>query len=114
MVYRALEAAETLAAEGAEVEVLDLRTLLPLDTDALLESVARTGKVILLHEATLTGGIGGELAALIAEHVFEYLDGPIRRIAAADTPSPFSRSLESYTLPQLDDVVRVARELLEY
>ena len=112
--YQALEAAERLAGDGAEVEVLDLRTLLPLDVDAILESVARTSKVILLHEAPLTGGIGGELAAIISEHAFEYLDGPIRRIAATDTPVPFAKPLESYCLPQVEDIVRVAKELLGY
>lgn len=114
MVYRALEAAEELAADGASVEVLDLRSLLPLDVEAILESVSRTSKVILLHEASLTGGIGGELAALIGEHAFEYLDGPIRRVAGLDTPVPFSKPLEDYYLPGVPDIRRVARELLDY
>ncbi len=114
MVYRALDAAAELASDGIEVEVLDLRTLRPLDVDAILESVARTSRVILLHEACLTGGIGGELAAIIAEHAFEYLDAPVRRIAAIDTPVPYSRPLEDYFLPAVADIVRVARELVRY
>ncbi|MBI4583572.1 MAG: alpha-ketoacid dehydrogenase subunit beta [Planctomycetes bacterium] len=114
MVYRALEAADVLAKDGVEAEVLDLRTLLPLDLEAILESVARTNRVIILHEANLTGGIGGELAAIIAENAFEYLDAPIRRVASTDTPVPLSPPLESYYLPQVEDVVHVARQLLKY
>ncbi len=114
MVYRALEAAQELEKDGASIEVLDLRTLLPLDVESILESTARTSKVILLHEATLTGGLGGELAALISEHAFEYLDGPLRRIAGPDTPVPFCKPLEDYFLPQVCDIKRVARELLDY
>ena len=94
--------------------MIDLRSLLPLDVDAILESVATTNRALVLHEATLTGGIGGELAALIGEHAFEYLDAPIRRLAAIDTPVPFSRPLEEYFLPQVDDIVRVVREQVEY
>ena len=114
MVFAALDAAETLAASGASAEVLDLRTLMPLDLDAVLESVGRTGKVMVVHEAPLTGGIGGELAAVIAESAFEYLDGPVRRIGATDTPVPYAKPLEDYHLPQTADILRVARELLEY
>lgn len=114
MVYRALEAATALAADGIEVEVVDLRSLLPLDIDAILESVSKTNRALVLHEATLTGGIGGELSALIGEHAFEYLDAPIRRVAAIDTPVPFSGPLEKYFLPQVDDIIRVAREQTRY
>jgi pyruvate/2-oxoglutarate/acetoin dehydrogenase E1 component/TPP-dependent pyruvate/acetoin dehydrogenase alpha subunit len=114
MVFKALEAAEALARDGVELEVLDLRTLLPLDKDAILESVARTHRALLLHEACGTGGIGGELAAIIAEFAFEYLDAPIRRIAAIDTPVPYSAPLEEYFLPQATDIVRVAKELVEF
>lgn len=114
MVYRALEVAERLARDGVEVEVLDLRSLLPLDLEAVLESVSRTSKAIVLHEAPLTGGLGGEIAALIGERAFEYLDGPVRRVASPDTPVPYSKPLETYFLPQTEEVVRVARELLDY
>src|SRR5512145_2183058 len=94
MVHTALDAAGRLAAEGVEAEVLDLRSLAPLDKEAVLSTVAKTSRALLLHEATLTGGIGGELAAIIADEAFEYLDAPIARIASADTPVPYSPPLE--------------------
>jgi 2-oxoisovalerate dehydrogenase E1 component beta subunit len=114
MVYVALEAAETMAAEGASVEVIDLRTLLPLDTDAVVASVKKTSKVLLLHEDTRTGGMAGELAATITENVFEYLDGPIVRVTAPDTPVPYSPPLEEAFLPNVDKVVEKARWLYRY
>ena len=114
MVYNALEAASTLAQEGISTEVVDLRTLLPLDKERVLESVKKTSKVILLHEDTRTGGIAGELAAIISEEAFEYLDGPIMRITAPDTPVPYSTPLEDFFLPKTSDVVRVARQLVSY
>jgi 2-oxoisovalerate dehydrogenase E1 component beta subunit len=114
MVYIALDAARELEKEGIDVEVLDLRSLLPFDKEAVLESVKKTNKVILLHEDTRTGGFAGELAALISEEAFEYLDGPIRRITAPDTPVPFSPPMEEFFLPKISDVLRVARELHAY
>jgi len=114
MVFQALEAANVLEKEGIDLEVIDLRSLLPFDRDAVLESVRKTNKVILLHEDTRTGGFAGELAALIAEEAFEDLDGPIRRITAPDTPVPFSTPLEEFFLPNVQDIVRVARELNAY
>jgi 2-oxoisovalerate dehydrogenase E1 component beta subunit len=114
MVHTAMEAAETLAGEGVETEVVDLRTLLPLDRETILESVARCGKVILLHEATRTGGLGGELAAILSEEAFEYLDGPIVRVTAPDTPVPYSPPLEKAFLPGTDAVEAAARQLLAY
>lgn len=111
MVHVALGAAERLAAEGIEIEVLDLRTLLPLDRDAILDTAKKTSKVILLHEDTLTGGLGGELAGIIGEHAFDYLDGPLVRIAAPDTPVPFAETLEKAFLPSEEDVVTKARRL---
>jgi len=114
MVYVALDAARELEKEGIDVEVLDLRSLLPFDKEAVLESVKKTNKVILLHEDTRTGGFAGELAALISEEAFEYLDGPIRRITAPDTPVPFSPPMEEFFLPKISDVLRVARELHAY
>jgi len=111
MVYVALDAATELEKEGIHVEVLDLRSLLPFDKEAVLESVRRNNKVILLHEDTRTGGFAGELAALISEEAFEYLDGPIRRITAPDTPVPFSPPMEEFFLPKISDVLRVSREL---
>jgi 2-oxoisovalerate dehydrogenase E1 component beta subunit len=114
MVYTALEAAKTLSAQGIEAEILDLRTLAPLDREAVLESVARTSRVLLLHEATRTGGIGGELAAIIAEEAFEYLDAPVVRVASIDTPVPYSPPLEAAFLPTVQKVVSAAGKLVEY
>jgi len=114
MVYIALDAAKELEKEGIDLEVLDLRSLLPYDREAVLESAKKTSKVILLHEDTRIGGFAGELAALIAEEAFDYLDGPIRRITAPDTPVPYSPPLEEFFLPKVSDVVRVARELYAY
>lgn len=114
MVYVALDAAIELEKEGIDVEVLDLRSLLPFDREAVLETVKRTNKVILLHEDTRIGGFAGELAAVISEEAFEYLDGPIRRITAPDTPVPFSPPMEEFFLPNVSDVLRVARELHAY
>ena len=114
MVHLAMEAASTLEKEGLELEIVDLRTLLPLDKECILESVKKTNKVILLHEDTRTGGISGEIAAIITEEAFEYLDGPIMRITAPDTPVPYSPPLEEFFLPKTSDIVRVARQLAAY
>jgi 2-oxoisovalerate dehydrogenase E1 component beta subunit len=114
MVYVAREAADRLAAEGIEIEIVDLRTLLPLDIDSVVESVRKTSKVLLLHEDTRTGGLAGELAALINEHVFEYLDGPIVRVTAPDTPVPYSPPLEEAFLPNAQKVMERARWLYQY
>ncbi len=114
MVYTALDAAEELSREGIDIEVLDLRSLLPLDEDAILETARKTSKIMVLHEATLTGGPGGEIVARIAEKAFEHLDGPIVRVAPPDTPVPYSPPLEEAFLPQVADVVARARELAEY
>ena len=114
MVSLALEAAQTLAKEGIDVEVVDLRTLIPLDKDAIYESVRKTSKAIVLHEDNKTGGIGGEIAALLAEECFDCLDGPILRIAPPDTPVPFSTPLEEYFLPKTSDIISAARKLAAY
>jgi 2-oxoisovalerate dehydrogenase E1 component beta subunit len=114
MVWTALEAAETLAAEGCSVEVVDLRTLLPLDRETICSSVRKTSKALLLHEDTRTGGMAGELAATITENVFEYLDGPIVRVTAPDTPVPYSPPLEEAFLPNAEKVVEKARWLYRY
>ncbi len=111
MVHVASEAAERAAAEGISVEVVDLRTLVPLDREAILSTARKTSKVILLHEDTLTGGLGGELAGIIGEHAFDYLDGPLVRIAAPDTPVPFSDTLEKAFLPSSDQVLEKTRWL---
>ena len=114
MVWTALEAAETLAAEGCSVEVVDLRTLAPLDRETICASVRKTSKALLLHEDTRTGGMAGELAATITENVFEYLDGPIVRVTAPDTPVPYSPPLEEAFLPNAEKVVEKARWLYRY
>lgn len=111
MVHVALAAAKRLSGEGIDIEVLDLRTLLPLDREAILGTAKKTSKVILLHEDTLTGGLGGELAGIIGEHAFDYLDGPLVRVAAPDTPVPFAETLEQAFLPSEEEVVAKARWL---
>ncbi len=105
---------QMLAKEGIDVEVVDLRTLIPLDKDAIYGSVRKTSKVIMLHEDNKTGGIGAEIAALLAEECFDCLDGPILRIAPPDTPVPFSTPLEEYFLPKTSDIVSAARKLAAY
>jgi 2-oxoisovalerate dehydrogenase E1 component beta subunit len=107
----ALEAAEEL---GSSIEVLDLRSLSPLDTGAILATARKTGKVLVVHEATQSCGVGGEVAALISEHCFEDLDAPVRRLTAPDVPIPFSPPLEQRVLPQLDDMKEACSELLAY
>ncbi len=114
MVYVALEAAEALAGEGIELEVIDLRCLVPLDEEAILNSVMRTTRVILLHEDTRTGGFAGELAARITEKAFDYLDAPPMRVTAPDCPVPYSPPLEEAFLPKVKDVVEAARYLKAY
>lgn len=114
MVHLALEAAQMLAKEGIDLEVVDLRTLAPLDKEAIYESVRKTSKAIVLHEDNKTGGVGAEVAALLAEECFDSLDGPIMRIAAPDTPVPFSTPLEEFFLPKTADVVAAARSLAAY
>ncbi len=114
MVHTATEAAEQLEREDVSVEVLDLRTLIPWDRGAVLDSVRRTSKVLVLHEDTRTGGFGAEIAATIAEEAFEHLDAPLKRIAAPDSPVPFSPPLEQAFIPQVDDVIAGLRELAAY
>jgi 2-oxoisovalerate dehydrogenase E1 component beta subunit len=114
MVHVAIEAAGQLAAAGVDAEVVDLRTLAPLDTQTVLASVAKTSRVIVLHEAPRTGGIGGEIAATIAEEAFEYLDAPVTRIASLDTTVPYSPPLEAAFMPNPAKVVEAARRLVAY
>jgi len=113
-VLTALDAAAELEKEGIDVEVIDLRTLAPLDKAAILASVRKTSKAIVLHEASRTGGIGGEIASTIAEEAFEWLDAPPLRVASLDTPVPYSPPLEEYYLPQTKDVLEAARKLAAY
>src|SRR5262249_55713984 len=115
MLYQALDAAETLAKEqGIETEVVDLRSLLPLDKDAILSAARKTGKVLVVHEDTRTGGIAGEIAAIINEEVFEFLDAPVLRVTAPDTPVPYSPPLEEFFLPNKEKILKAAREIAAY
>jgi 2-oxoisovalerate dehydrogenase E1 component beta subunit len=114
MLYVALEAADILSKQGIELEVVDLRSVSPLDREAIIETVKKTNKVIILHEHSRTGGLAGEIAAIINEDAFDDLDGPIVRITAPDTPVPFSPPQEEFFLPKVSDVVREARRLTAY
>ena len=112
MVSRSLEAAKQLAEEGIDIEVVDPRTLRPLDEETIIRSAIKTGKVLIVHEACKTGGFGGELAAVLAEsEAFDYLDAPIKRLAGLDMPIPYNRELEYHAVPQVEDIVEKAREL---
>jgi 2-oxoisovalerate dehydrogenase E1 component beta subunit len=114
-VWKALEAAEELArSDGLDVEVIDLRSLLPIDDAAIEASVKKTNRVLLVHEDTVTGGIAGELTARINERCFEWLDAPVRRVAAHDVPLPYAPPLEDFVLPQTSDIVRACRWLAAY
>jgi pyruvate/2-oxoglutarate/acetoin dehydrogenase E1 component len=108
MVGKALKAAEILAARGVSAEVVDLRTLVPLDREAILASVRKTGRLVTVSEGCITGGEGAEIAALACEHAFSHLKGPIRRVAALDVPLPFNPKLEQSVLPQVEDIVKAA------
>jgi 2-oxoisovalerate dehydrogenase E1 component beta subunit len=114
MVHTAAEAADELAKDGVEVEIVDLRTLLPLDEETVLRSVAGTGRAIVLHEAPRTGGFGGEIAATIGEKAFEYLEAPVVRVTAPDTPVPYSPPLEDFYVPGKAAVLEAVRKLLDY
>lgn len=114
MVHRAIEAAERVSLENIDVEVVDLRTLLPLDKKLIIDSVKKNNRVLIVHEATLTGGIGGEVSAIISQEAFEYLDAPIRRLAAIDTPVPYSPPLEDHFIPGVDNIVTELQELARY
>ena len=114
MLYVADDAAAELAKDGVSAEILDLRSIIPFDEEAILESVGKTNRVIILHEAPLTGGAGAEFAARIAEKAFDYLDAPIRRVASLDVPTPYSPPLETAYLPNKEKVIAAARELLAY
>ena len=110
-----LEAAETMAAEGIDVEVVDLRTLTPLDTDTVLNSVKKTGKLAIVHEDNITGGVGAEIAAIVADRAFEYLDGPIVRVCGPDVPTmPFAQTLEDAYMPTADKISDGLRKLAAY
>ena len=108
----ALDAAEALAGEGIEAEVIDLRTIRPLDTATLVESVKKTGRLVSVEEGWPFAGIGAELAAVTMEQAFDWLDAPVARVTGADVPLPYAANLERLALPQVDDVVRAAKDVL--
>jgi 2-oxoisovalerate dehydrogenase E1 component beta subunit len=114
MVHQTLEAAAGLGEKGISMEVLDLRSLLPLDRDAIATTARKTGKVLIVHEATRTGGVGAEVAAIVAETAFDRLDGPIQRVTAPDTPVPFAGSLEEAFLPNVERIAAAAERLAAY
>ena len=116
MLHYCLEAADLLAAEGvADVEVVDLRTLKPLDTDTILESVKKTGKLLIVHEDNITGGVGSEIAALAADQAFDYLDAPIGRVCGPDVPTmPFAQTLEDAYMPNAQKIAEALRNLAAY
>jgi len=114
MVHSALDAAEILKKDGIDVEILDLRTLSPIDREAIVQTVKKTNKVIILHEHSRTGGLAGEIAAIINEEAFDDLDGPIVRIAGLDSAVPFSPPQEHHYLPKVEDIVRESRRLKAY
>jgi 2-oxoisovalerate dehydrogenase E1 component beta subunit len=115
MAHECLQAANALVAEGIETTVLDLRTLAPLDRDAILDAARRTGKILIVHEDNLTGGLGAEIAAIIVEHAFDALDAPVRRLAAPDVPAmPFNEGMEEYCLPSREKIATTMRDLAAY
>ena len=114
MVQRSLEASKQLAEEGIDVEIIDPRTLMPLDEKPIVESVKKTGKALIIHEAVGTGGFGGEIAARIAgSEAFDYLDAPIRRLTGLDIPIPYNRTLEYHAVPQVENIVEEARKIVQ-
>ena len=115
MLHEALSAAEMVAPEGIEVEVVDLRTLAPLDKQTILDSVKKTSKVVIVHEDTKTGGLAGEISAIIAEEAFEHLDGPITRVCAPDVPGvPFSHPMQDFYMPNANKIAAAIRQLAAY
>ncbi|MFH1491350.1 MAG: transketolase C-terminal domain-containing protein, partial [Pseudomonadota bacterium] len=112
MVLDALEAAEALEKEGIQVEVIDLRTLNPLDLDTILESVKKTHRAVVVHEACRTGGFGGEISALIMENAFDYLDAPVKRVTGLDSPIPYAEPLYRAVIPNSEWIIRGVKEIL--
>src|SRR5438876_564148 len=113
MVHKSLLAAKTLAEQGIEAEVIDVRTLVPFDWETVFESVSRTGRLIIVHEDTLTGGWGAEVAARVADSCIGYLQGPIRRVTAPDTPVPFAPVMENFFVPSVEKIVNAVKEICQ-
>ena len=114
MVLKVLEAAEELSAEGIEVEVIDPRTLVPLDEETILNSVRKTNRLLIAHEAVGRAGFGAEIAALVVREAFDYLDAPIERVTAAPVPVPFAPVMENFVIPDKDNIIEAARQLVNY
>jgi pyruvate dehydrogenase E1 component beta subunit len=112
MVHKSIEASKEISKEGKSIEIVDLRTLSPLDKETIIKSVKKTGKVVIVHEAWKTCGLGAEIAAIIAEEAFDYLDAPIKRVGAFDTPIPYSPVLEDKAIPSKDDIIKAITEIL--
>ncbi len=113
MVHEALKAAEELAGEGIDVEVIDLRSIVPLDKDTLLASVRKTGRLVIAHEAVKDWGVGAEIAATVIEEAFDFLDAPIIRVGAAFVPVPFSKPMEQFCLPWADDIIKAVKKVMK-
>ncbi len=113
MVHLTLESADKLASEGISCEVIDPRTLSPLDTDTICQSVKRTGKLVIVHEAVKRGGVGAEISAVVMEEVFDYLDAPIKRVTGMNIPVPFSKELEAHYLPKVSEIVSAVHEVMK-
>ena len=111
-IRRSLEAADALAAEGIEAEVVDPRTLVPLDKAAIIASVKKTGRLVVVHEAVKRGGFGGEIASMIAEEAFDHLDAPIKRVAGRNVPIAFNETLEKKAIPATEDIAAAVRSLI--
>jgi len=112
MVHKAIEASEKLYGEGIEIEIVDPRTLVPLDKNTILASIEKTGRLLITHEAHITGGIGAEIAAIVATEAIGYLDAPIERVCAPNIPVPYSPPLEQHYLPQVEDIIGAARQMM--
>lgn len=115
MVHKALEAATELEKEGIDVEIIDPRTIVPLDEEAIIESVKKTGRLIVVHEAVKRGGFGGEIASMIAEsEAFDYLDSPIKRLGGLAVPVPYNPTLEKAVIPQVPDIIEAVKETVRF
>jgi acetoin:2,6-dichlorophenolindophenol oxidoreductase subunit beta len=112
MVHKSMQAAQILQGDGIDAEVIDIRTLLPFDWSSVFQSVSKTGRLIIVEEDNLTGGWGAEVAARVADACLQYLDGPIRRVAAPDTPVPFAPIMENFYVPSVERIVSAARDLV--
>jgi len=112
MAVLSFKAAQELTKEKIEAEVIDLRSLNPLDVKTIIASIKKTGRAVVVEEGWKTGGVGGEIVSLIMENAFDYLDAPVRRVSGKDVPMPYAKNLEKLAIPQLDDIITVAKDIL--